>query len=123
MTNSRISQIKKEQKESLLFKEISDLFLKTTIDDKSLSGLFLTRVSLSQDKGFCTIYFYSTQGKDYFQSVFETLKLYKPSLRKALSQKIKGRYVPELKFAFDDQFEKTQKVEELFEKLKRDGQL
>jgi ribosome-binding factor A len=123
MTKSRIQDIKRGQKESLLFKEISELFMKTALDDPKLAGLSINRVSLSPDKSFCTVYFYSAKGKADFEEKLELLKLYKPSMRKAIAKTIKGRYVPDLKFAFDEQFEKQQKVEELFEKLKREGQL
>jgi len=122
-TRSRLQDIKRGQKESLLFKEISALFMKAAIDDPNLAGLAINRVSLSDDKSMCTVYFYTAKGKEDFDQKLGFLKLYKPSLRKSIAKTIKGRYVPEIKFAFDEQFEKQQKVEELFEKLKREGQL
>ena len=123
MTNSRTSSIKLGQKKSLLLKEISELFLRAAMDDSRLQGLFINRVELSKDKGHCTVYFYSVKGKEDFELKLDALKLYKPSLRKALAQKIKGRYVPDLVFAYDEQLEKQLKVETLLEKLKREGQL
>ena len=123
MNNPRVSSIKKEQKESLLMKEISSLFLKASLDDPRLSDLFINRISLSPDKRICTVYFHTSKGLEGFKEKLEILKLYKPSLRKSISNTIKGKYVPDLKFAFDDQFEKQVKMEELMEKLKKEGQL
>lgn len=123
MSESRSRDIKKGQKESLLFQEISSLFLKTSMDDPRLQGLFINRVELSPDKGHCSVYFYSFKGEEDFNEKLEILKLYKPSLRKALAQKIKGRYVPEIVFKYDKQFEKQQGIEDLFEKLKKEGKL
>lgn len=115
------TNIKRAQKESLFFKEISTLFMKVSLDDQRLKDIFVNRVELSPDKGLCTVYFYTNQGEDYFKSVLETLKLYKPSLRKALASKINSRRIPELVFKFDNKFEKQFKLEQLLEKIKEEN--
>lgn len=123
MSNPKVSLIKREQKESLFMKEISQLFMKASIDDPALRGLFVNRVVLSPSKGVCNVLFYSQDGEKAFNEKFETLKLYKPSLRKAISQKIQGRHVPEIVFKYDHQFEKQQKMEDLLEKIKKEDKL
>ena len=50
------------------------------------------------------------------------LVLYKPSLRTALSKLISSRYVPEIIFKFDKQFEKQQRIEALIESVKGEDQ-
>lgn len=112
--------VKRAQKESLLFKEISRLFMQATMDDKRLSGVFVNRVKLSPDKGVCTIYFYTAQGEENFNQLFNILTLYKPSLRKALASSIRSRYTPELIFKFDDQFEKQERLDALLEQIKEE---
>ena len=69
-------------------------------DEKRIAGLVPTRLTLSDDKGLCTMYF--TCEDDAFLKKLETLKLYKPSIRKQLSSNIKGRYTPDILFKFDD---------------------
>lgn len=124
MTNiSRVQLIKKERRESLLLKEISNLFFQASLDDRQLQDFVITRVSLSNDKSVCSVFFYSSKGEQYFNEKLEVLKLYKPSLRKALAQAISTRYVPELIFKYDAQFEKQKRIEELIDKLKEEGQL
>lgn len=118
MANTSVSERKKAQKESLLFQEISKLFHEIVLDDKRLEGLMVNRVALSKDKGAINIFFYALGGEQEFQEKFNFLILYKPSLRKAIAQKIQSRYTPEIFFRFDDVFEKQQKVEDLFEKIK-----
>lgn len=113
--------IKKAQKESLLFKEISVLFNQLKLDNQKLEGIFVNRVQLSPDKGLCTVYFYTDQGEEHFNNVLDTIRLYKPSLRKALAVKIESRRVPELIFKFDAQFEKQFAVEQLLEKIKKEN--
>ena len=124
MYKSNVSSIKRAQKESLLLREISELFLKTSFDDDRIKDLVVNRVKLSTDKSHCTVYFYTAKGKDFFnKNILDILKCYKPSLRKAVAQKISSRYVPDLIFKYDDEFEKQQKVNDLIDKLKNEGKL
>ncbi len=115
---SRVSSIKKSQKESLLRKEISTLFQQISIDNPTLLGLSISRVSLSDDKGLCSVFFYSPEGQDFFDKKLSTLTLFKRSLRKAIAQKIDARYVPELIFKYDTQLEKQLSIEQLLDQVK-----
>ena len=121
--STKPSDIKRSKKESLLLREISRLFMQTVLDDPRLAGLFVNRVQLSPDRGMCTVFIYSSAGKEAFDEVFDTLKLYKPSLRKAVAHAMQSRYTPELKFVFDGQQDKQSKLNDLIEKLKDEGQL
>lgn len=129
INSSATSAIKRAQKESLLLREISTMFHSITMEDNRLLPLFVNRVELSTDKGWVTIYFYTLDGYEKFAELLEILKLYKPSMRKALSQGVRGRYVPDLRFEYDSKFEKQQRLElamaqaaqevEKYENLKR----
>lgn len=120
MNNSSVQNIKKAQKERQLFRELSHLFLRLILEDNRLRDFHISRVRLSPDKGICTIYFYSARGQDYFNEILEILKLYRPSLRKAISAKIESRYTPELRFAFDEHYEKQEKLEKLMDAVKNE---
>ncbi len=122
MVDSRVSNIKRAQQESLLFRSISELFTQTALDDPRLRDLFINRVRLTPDKSTCYVYFYSARGKEYFEQMLNILKLYKPSLRKAIAQKLQSRRAPDFVFSFDDQFEKQQKIEALIDKVKVEEQ-
>ena len=122
MTSS-VSQIKRAQKESLLFREISDLFLKASLDNSLLRNISISRVSLSADKGICTIYFYTVLGKEAFDKTYKPLLLkYKHQFRKELASRIRSRYTPDLVIAFDDHFEKQMRLEELLERFKKEDE-
>jgi ribosome-binding factor A len=118
MSSQRTSDIKRAQKESLMLKEISSLYQQAALDNNELSRVSISRVQLSPDKGICWIFFYTPEGEEAFNEILETLKLYRPSLRKALASRVRFRYVPDLIFKFDKQFDKTMRVEELIEKVK-----
>lgn len=116
----KIKDIKRAQKESVLLKEISKLFLQASLDDKRLQEVSINRVTLSPDKSICTVFFYTPQGPAYFKEVLDILKLYKPSLRAVIAKKIQSRYVPDLVFKFDTQFEKEQRINLLLDKIKKE---
>jgi ribosome-binding factor A len=115
-----VQSIKKSQKESLLFRAIAQLFAQTTLDEKRLQGIAVSRVKLSDDKGVATVYFYAPGGMAEFKEKLSTIVLYKNSLRRALAQSINSRYTPELIFKFDDQYEKQQRLEGILEQIKGD---
>jgi ribosome-binding factor A len=117
--SKRVRDIKRAQKEKLLFRELSQLFLQATTDDTRLRDIYVNRVSLSADKSICFIYFYSPHGPASFEEKLDILKLYKPSLRKAIAAKIEARYTPDLVFKYDEQYEKIEKMENLFEQIKK----
>ena len=122
MLRSQIQAKKRAQKERLLMHEISNLFAQAALDDSSLHGLSIRRIQLSEDKSICNVYFYSEDGKAAFDEKLQRLKLYKPSMRKALAERLQFRYMPDLRFRFDDQYEKQRSIEKLLDKLKEEGQ-
>lgn len=113
----RVREIKRRQKASQLYKTISELFLHAAQEDTRLQDIFVNRVELSPDKSICWVLFYSAYGKEHFQDILPVLELYQPSLRKAIAQTIQGRYVPEIRFQFDDQLEKQLRVEKILDTL------
>ena len=115
--SSNVSQIKREQKSSLYLHEISSLIQTLSLDEPKLIKVFVTRVSLSKDYGICFVYFSTYTDKTAFDEALEILKLYKPSLRKALSGRIVGRYTPNLVFLYDETKEKERKIEDLLDKV------
>jgi ribosome-binding factor A len=116
-------EIKKAQKESYFFREISNLFLKITIDDPRLTGLFINKINLSSDGGTCYVLFLATNGRQEFEEKKQHLILYKPSLRSALAKTSPGRYTPNLVFRYDEDQEKADKINRLIDKLKEEGKL
>ncbi len=116
-------EIKKAQRESYFYKEISQFFRQITIDEPKLNGIFINRVSLSSDGGTCVVLFLASDGKPEFEEKLKTLVLYKPSLRSALAKTSHGRYTPKLIFRYDEDQEKVEKINRLLDKLKDEGKL
>ena len=116
-------EIKRAQRESYFFREISQFFLQITMDEPRLHGLHINRVVLSPDGGTCNVLFLANEGKAEFEQKLSHLILYKPSLRAALAKISQGRYTPNLVFRYDDDHEKVEKINKLLDKLKDEGRL
>jgi ribosome-binding factor A len=116
-------EIRKAQKESYFYREISNLFLKITIDEPRINGLFINKVNLSSDGGTCVVLFLATNGRPEFEEKLPILILYKPSLRSALAKTSQSRYTPNLIFRYDEDQEKADKINRLIDKLKDEGRL
>jgi len=114
-------QVRKAQKASLYLREISNLFFQAAQDNSELQYLYPQRVTFSPDMGVCNVFFYSPNGKAFFEQKLHALKLFKPSLRSAIASRIDARRVPDFVFRYDEDFEKQKKVDDLIEKLKAEG--
>jgi ribosome-binding factor A len=123
MNRSRIRDIKHAQKESALLQKIGQFFIQIIQDEPELQKLSITRVQLSPEKGMCTIFFHALGGLSEYEALRSRLVLYKASLRKALSQVTHGRYTPELRFAYDAQLDKQRHMDDIIDRLKREGKL
>ncbi len=99
LTQSRVSDIKRAQRESFLFREFSKLYMNLAQEKPEFKDLHMSRISISADKGRCSVLFYSPLGYEFFQEKLPLLILYKPSLRKALSHLRQSRYSPDSQFA------------------------
>lgn len=116
----RVSEIKREQKKSFFLKEISALVGRIAADEPKLSSLFITRVELSADSGICYVYFSTHTEKVAFDEGLEVLKLYKPSIRKALAQSMRSRYVPNIVFKYDFAKEKERRITALLDEIRQE---
>lgn len=97
--------------------------MRIAYDEPIVAQIFLTRAELSSDGGICYLYFSAygaptVEGRaDVFKEACGRLILYKPSLRKALAQSMHSRYVPDLRFMFDEQREKEMRVNDILLKV------
>ena len=116
---SNTKDIKRAQKESQLHRILSEIFLELVLEEPQLTGIYINKVVLSKDKSCCTILFFC-EDQQQFRDSFETLILYKPSMRKAIAQKMASRYVPD----FDSHLIKnvaTTKLKKRYIKFRKNG--
>lgn len=117
MVQTKVGKIKHAQKTSFYLREISDLFLKISLDEVAFQELYVTRVELSSDRSYCIVYFHTPTGKDGFEKVKKLLILYKPSLRSALAKACQSRYTPDIRFMYDAGIDHQNRIEDIFNNL------
>lgn len=128
MKKSQVHEIKREQKKSFYFQQLTELFHFLTEEEPLLRGIYISRVDLSKDGGICYIFFLAyphltEPPQVIFEQALEYLKLYKQSFRKAFIQTIHTKYAPDLMFLFDDKQEKIKRIDGLFDKINKSLQL
>jgi len=113
----RQSNVKREQKTALFLRKISSLIQSLSFDETKLSKIYVSKVELSKDYKICYVYFSTYTDKKDFDEALEILKLYKPSLRKALAQVVIGKYTADLLFLYDESKEKERHMHKLLDKI------
>ncbi len=73
----------------------------------------ITSVRMSSDLQIAYIYVSVYGGKLSPQTFLNILEMEKPNLRQLVGSKVRLRLTPELRFFFDDTFERIEKIEKL----------
>jgi ribosome-binding factor A len=107
-----------EKIEHLIKEEISLIFL-YKMQDPALSLLTITNVKVSPDLKLVKIYL-SVFDKEKRELVLERVKASTGYIRTELAQRIRIRYIPELKFFIDDTLDYVEKIENLIKKIHND---
>ena len=118
-------KIKKLQKEHAIFKDIiviMDGFFK---NHEILNQVYCTRVELTADGGLAIVYLYTHQNdkidQDAATEIIKKITSYQKQIFHQLCQVLSyNRYVPKLRFVFDSQQTKVNKINDLLSSLKND---
>ena len=113
MIHTTASRHKKDRARAQFFREFVILFRELALDQQEFANIYPTRIDTAPDGSVLFIFFAGTGDKEAIEKILGDLILYKPSLRKALGDKVRARYVPQLLFKFDATFEKVQRIEKL----------
>jgi ribosome-binding factor A len=92
--------------EGLVQKELSALLL-AKIKDPRLHLVTITRVNVTNDLRSAQVYFSVTEGKERRLGVLEGFKSAAGYLKRELSRRLGLRYMPELKFVYDESFDQA----------------
>lgn len=129
MARSRSQEIRREQKKSFYLSEISQFVARLVQDEPLFVSLCLTRAELSPDGHRCTIYGIAIADdstdlaarEELFDTMLGKLILYTPSLRAALAKSLSSRYVPELRFGYDAQRVKQERIDSLLAQISNEN--
>ncbi len=100
----------------LVQREISDLLL-TKIKDPRLDLVTITQVRISDNLQSARIYFCAAGGDERKESVLAGFHSAVGYLKRELGCRLELRNVPELKFIYDESFDRAAALNEVFETM------
>ncbi len=84
------------------------------IDDDLISGVSLVGAEAHGGMQFVKLYFYARENVDATQKRLDEIT---KTIRFALAQKIDQKYVPDIRFVYDDTLERANRIESLLENI------
>jgi ribosome-binding factor A len=97
---------------------ILTMLLETKVHDPRVQGAYITDVSVDRELDYANIYVSSLEGES--EEILEGLRSASGFLRYTLSQEIKLRVMPQLRFFWDDTPEKADRVEALLAQIREE---
>ena len=93
---------------------VAEILQRNFSDDKLISGVSLVGATAHGGTQFVKIFFYAHDNVDATQKRLEEIT---KMVRFELAQKIDQKYVPEIRFVYDDTLERANRIEELLNNL------
>ena len=105
-----------------LIQQVLAELLRKNISDPRLADATITTVKVSRDLRIAKIYFATTGGQGKSKDALDAFTKAKGFVKRELSQQLALRYMPELKFFYDDSIDHGARIEELIKMVKADAQ-
>jgi ribosome-binding factor A len=102
-------------------KVLSDILLKK-IKDPRLEAATITSVKMSRDLKFARVYFVTSGGKESMEEAIEGFKSALGYVKRKLAAQLGLRYMPELRFFYDDSFDYGSHIDEIIKALKSENE-
>lgn len=91
------------------------------LKDPRIGFITITGVRVSPDLQFAKVYFTVLGDAKQKQASEEAIKSAAGFIRKQLSRRLNARYTPALDFRHDESIEYSQKIDDIFKKIKEKG--
>lgn len=109
--------IKSSRRSSLLTKQLVPSIEACFADHAELSGIFVSRVCMSKEDGCVTIYISHRLDAPIEREQLDTIKAYKPSIRKMISRILCGSWTPHVAVRLDKKLDNVRKTDDLMREL------
>jgi ribosome-binding factor A len=107
---------------SQIQKILSEL-LSSEINDPRLKNVVITSVKMTRDLRIAKVYFLATDCQKNKKKKKETTEGFKSAfgfIKRTLAEKLGLRYMPDLRFYYDDSFDYGSRIDSLLNDLKKD---
>lgn len=102
-------------------KVLSEILLKK-IKDPRLKAATITSVKMSRDLKFAKVYFVTSGGKERMEEAVEGFKSAIGYVKRKLAAQLGLRYMPELRFFYDDSFDYGSHIDEIIKAVKSENE-
>jgi len=102
-------------------KVLSEILLKK-IKDPRLEAATITSVKMSRDLKFARVYFVTSGGKESIKEAVEGFKSALGYVKRKLAAQLGLRYMPELRFFYDDSFDYGSHIDEVIKAVKSENE-
>lgn len=93
---------------------VAEILQRNFSDDKLISGVSIVGSEAHGGMQFVKLFFYSRENKEATKKRLDEIT---KMVRFELAQKIDQKYVPEIRFVYDDTLERANRIEELLNNL------
>jgi len=98
-------------------REILSTLLLTEVTDPALEGLTVTEVKLDKDLEYAEVFVNALGEESRSDEIMMGLKRANGFLRREVGRVVRTRRTPELRFHWDDSFERGRRIEEALDRL------
>ncbi len=96
------------------------LILETKVNDPRVEGAYVTDVSVDRELDYANIYISALEGEDRAEEILDGLRNAAGFIRYTLSQEIKLRVMPKLRFYWDETPEKADRIDALIAEIQEE---
>ena len=105
----------------LIQKALSDILHKQ-VKDPRLEMITITGVKMTPDLRLARIYFSTPDGKNRLESAEQGFRSALGYLKRALSQRLALRYMPDIQFIYDKTLDYGEKIDKLLNRIKMEDE-
>ena len=95
---------------------VAEILQHDYMDDNLIRGVSLVGAESHGGMQFVKLFFYAHENKDATQKKLDEIT---KSVRFTLAQKMNQKYVPEIRFVYDDTIERASRIEDLLNKIEK----
>jgi len=101
-------------------KQVLTEILESKVSDPRLEGVYVTDVSVDRELDFANVYVSSLAGSSQAEDILDGLRNAGGFIRFSLSQEVKLRVMPKLRFYWDETPEKADRIESLLDEIRKE---
>lgn len=113
-SNIRLKRIQEQ-----IQKVITEI-LETKVNDPRVIGVYVTDVTVDRELDYANIYVSSLAGEAQAEEILEGLRNASGFIRYNLSQEVKLRVMPQLRFYWDETPERADRIEALLDEIREE---